>query len=172
MIASLLFTPASVRPPNPQRTSGVLSCVAFCVLVIVAATIGVVSVTSRGVNCLVIRSWKEGGLTGGRLSRPGGSNCQPVEGVSPFHVESAAEEGRWARGRFRQCQVAIILLVGARARENGRTWRATPKLLQMSPAWTQTILRVVSIVTLLCLPLCPFSIWRHMVSLGSRWFRG
>jgi hypothetical protein len=114
----------------------------------------------------------EGGLAGGRLSRPGGSNCQPVEGVSPFHVEGAAEEGRWARGRFRQRQVAVILLVGARARENGRAWRATPKLFQMSPARTQTILRVVSTVTLFCLPLCPFSIWRHMVSLGSRRFRG
>jgi hypothetical protein len=114
----------------------------------------------------------EGGLAGGRLSRPGGSNCQPVEGVSPFHVEGAAEEGRWARGRFRQRQVAVILLVGARARENGRAWRATPKLFQMSPARTQTILRVVSTVTLFCLPLCPFSIWRHMVSLGNCRFRG
>jgi hypothetical protein len=114
----------------------------------------------------------EGGLAGGRLSRPGRSSCQRVEGVSPFHVEGAAEEGRWVRRRFRQRQVAVILLVGVRARENGRAWRATPKLLQMSPAWTQTILRVVSTVTLLCLPLCPFSIWRHMVSLGSRRFRG
>jgi hypothetical protein len=60
MIASLLFTPASVRPPNPQRTSGVLSLsrVAFCELVIMAAAIGVASVTSRGVNCLVIRMWR------------------------------------------------------------------------------------------------------------------